>query len=504
MMRTAATFPTRHPDERRDPPLAHSRAATNTGATGGAVDPGVRRDDGARRRSPCACGGGCPRCQARPALAISSPHDAAERDARTMADRVMNTPRSAGSPTPAGTAAHNHALDDRTRAFFEPRFSVDLSGVRVHSDSAAQQSARDIHADAYTVGRDIVFGAGQYSPGTQVGQRLLAHELAHVVRQAAAGGPARMAMRQESSASPPDFQLQTPPLEWSPPGGSLTTSSTTYELTAFDTDSAELTEEHQVILRLLADDLNAHPLVMHGFISIWGFADSRGTDPHNRELGQQRADAVRNRLRELVTDEDTRQQMSAQSIGEALTDRQGDAPEFRKVDITVVRRTLRAGLFSPPADTGPLRPVPRISTELPEEFRVPPPTVIGPVAPGSPTLPPWFWQTIAPPSRPRIDLRSLSEALTDGLRQPLAGGTADLAERLAGVVGIDVDRDDIRRSLDDAMISGGEAGLKKLLELMIFSIAGQPTPAQPDPFGPPSSNFSAPGERIFSTPTFRF
>lgn len=407
---------------------------------------------------------------------------------------------SARSATPAG----RHGLDDRTRAYFEPRFGVDLSAVRVHTDSAAQQSARDIHADAYTVGRDIVFGAGQYAPGTPTGRRLLAHELAHVVQQAAAGGPPRIAMRQESDASPSGFQLQAPPLEWSPPGGSLTTSSTTYELTAFGTDSAELTDEHEVILRLLADDLNANPLVMHGFISIWGFADRRGTDPHNRELGQQRADAVRSRLRELVTDEDTRQQMSARSIGEGLTDREGDAPEFRKVDITVVRRTLRAGLFSPPADTGPLRPVPPISTELPEEFRVPTSTVIGPVAPGSSTLPPWFWQTIAPPNRPRVDLRSLSAALTDGLRQPLAGGTADLAERLAGVAGIDVDRGDIRRSLDDAMISGGEAGLRKLLELMIFSIAGQPTPAQPDPFGPPSSSSSAPGERIFSGPTFSF
>jgi len=417
----------------------------------------------------------------------------------------MNTAASAASSARAATPARDHGLDDRTRAFFEPRFGVDLSAVRVHTDSAAQQSARHLHADAYTVGRDIVFGAGQYAPGTQTGRQLLAHELAHVVQHAAAGGPPRMAMRQESDASPPDFQLQTPPLQWTPPGGGLTTSSTTYELTAFETDSAELTDEHEVILRLLADDLNAHPLVMHGFISIWGFADSRGTDPHNRELGQRRADAVRNRLRELVTDEDTRQQISAQSIGEGLTDREGDAPEFRKVDITVVRRTLRAGLFTPPADTGPLRPVPPISTELPEEFRVrPPPPVVGPVAPGSSSLPPWFWQTIAPPNRPRVDLRSFSAALTDGIRQPLAGGTADLAARLAGVVGIDAGRDDIRRSLDDAMISGGEAGLKKLLELMIFSIAGQPTPAQPDPFGPPSSNFSAPGERIFSTPGFEF
>lgn len=455
----------------------------------------------------CACGGGCPRCQAA-SLSVSTPQDSVERAADRAAERVMHTAGGAAPVvTPAATASAGRALDERTRAFFEPRFGFDFSAVRVHADAHAQQSARQLHARAYTVGRDIVFGAGRYAPGTQAGQRLLAHELAHVVQQSAAGGRAPMVMRQEDSGVPspdlPGLQLQTPPLEWSPPsGGTFTTSSTTYELVEFDTDSAELTDEHEVILRQLADALNEHPLVLHGFISIWGFADSRGTEPHNRALGQRRADAVRARLRELVTDEDTRQQMSAQSIGEALTDREGDAPEFRKVDITVVRRSLRAGLWSPPADTGPLGPIPPIATELPEEFRVPPP-VIGPT-PGGDALPPWFWQTIAPPNRPRVDLRSFSEALTDGLRQPLASGTADLAERLAGVVGIDVDRDDIRRSLDDALVSGGEAGLKKLLEMMIFSIAGQPTPAQSDPFGPPSSNFSAPGERIFSTPTFEF
>ncbi|HLJ33068.1 MAG TPA: DUF4157 domain-containing protein [Ktedonobacteraceae bacterium] len=74
-------------------------------------------------------------------------------------------------------------LDTGTRAFMEPRFSHDFSSVRVHTDSRAADSARSVNALAYTVGRNVVFGAGQYQPGTIAGQRLLAHELTHVVQQ---------------------------------------------------------------------------------------------------------------------------------------------------------------------------------------------------------------------------------------------------------------------------------------------------------------------------------
>lgn len=74
-------------------------------------------------------------------------------------------------------------LDESTRAFFEPRFQYDFSKVRVHTDSKAAQSARAVNALAYTVGRNVVFGAGLYTPGTSTRSRLLAHELTHVVQQ---------------------------------------------------------------------------------------------------------------------------------------------------------------------------------------------------------------------------------------------------------------------------------------------------------------------------------
>ncbi|MGB8510859.1 MAG: DUF4157 domain-containing protein, partial [Pyrinomonadaceae bacterium] len=74
-------------------------------------------------------------------------------------------------------------LGGEERAYFEPRLGYDLSGVRVHSGEEAARSAGGVDALAYTVGRDIVFGAGQYAPGTTAGKSLLAHELAHVIQQ---------------------------------------------------------------------------------------------------------------------------------------------------------------------------------------------------------------------------------------------------------------------------------------------------------------------------------
>ncbi|SEF14961.1 protein of unknown function [Rhizobiales bacterium GAS191] len=78
-------------------------------------------------------------------------------------------------------------LDAATRAYFEPRFGHDFSRVRVHIGTSAEQSAWDLNAHAYTVGHNIVFGAGRFAPGTHEGRRLIAHELAHIVQQQEAG-----------------------------------------------------------------------------------------------------------------------------------------------------------------------------------------------------------------------------------------------------------------------------------------------------------------------------
>jgi hypothetical protein len=74
-------------------------------------------------------------------------------------------------------------LDARTRAFMESRFRHDFSRVRIHTGGAASAAARALDARAFCLGRDIVFGPGQYAPETPSGRRLLAHELTHVVQQ---------------------------------------------------------------------------------------------------------------------------------------------------------------------------------------------------------------------------------------------------------------------------------------------------------------------------------
>jgi hypothetical protein len=91
-------------------------------------------------------------------------------------------------------------LDARARAALEPRFGHDFSRVRVHTDARAAESARSIDALAYTVGRDIVFKAGQYAPGTTEGQRLLAHELTHVIQQAGSTASGALTLGQAGDA----------------------------------------------------------------------------------------------------------------------------------------------------------------------------------------------------------------------------------------------------------------------------------------------------------------
>jgi hypothetical protein len=73
-------------------------------------------------------------------------------------------------------------LDSAVRGRMEPRFQHDFSQVRIHAGPEAAVAAAELGARAYTTGRDIVFGAGEYRPGTDAGEFLLAHELSHVVQ----------------------------------------------------------------------------------------------------------------------------------------------------------------------------------------------------------------------------------------------------------------------------------------------------------------------------------
>ena len=84
----------------------------------------------------------------------------------------------------------------------EPRFGHNFGNVRVHTDARAVESARAVNAQAFTVGRDIVFGDGQYQPSTSEGKLLLAHELTHVVQQQSGGADVAHRQAEESPTSP--------------------------------------------------------------------------------------------------------------------------------------------------------------------------------------------------------------------------------------------------------------------------------------------------------------
>jgi Domain of unknown function (DUF4157)/Lysine-specific metallo-endopeptidase len=180
----------------------------------------------------CACGGAagptgeCEECRKKHRLAlqtklkINEPGDIYEQEADRVADQVLAVPahslvseapphiqRFSGQPAgqvdtvPASVdpvlAGSGRPLDLALQQEIGQRFGHDFSQVRVHCDAAAEQSAREVDAEAYTVGHHMVFGAGRFAPETHEGRRLIAHELTHVVQQSFPGNNSKsVVMRQ--------------------------------------------------------------------------------------------------------------------------------------------------------------------------------------------------------------------------------------------------------------------------------------------------------------------
>ena len=120
------------------------------------------------------------------APAITSDEDN-PRVSRSVADEVVGLE---GGPLPADAEAaiqrqrgHGSSLPDPLRRSMENSFDADLSSVRVHTDSSADELNRSMQSRAFTVGSDIFFARGEYQPQSTAGQRILAHELTHTVQQ---------------------------------------------------------------------------------------------------------------------------------------------------------------------------------------------------------------------------------------------------------------------------------------------------------------------------------
>jgi len=167
-----------------------------------------------------------------PKLEVSSPDDPAEREAERVAERVVrmddpvedgerdererdtdtqrsrversgeelseeaestvrNAVKSGGKPLPA----------DR-RSTLEAKMGADFSDVRVHTGPDADEAARSIHAEAFTVGTDIAFAKGNYAPESTAGRELLAHELTHVVQQGSGAQRAIHLQQQQQKQRP--------------------------------------------------------------------------------------------------------------------------------------------------------------------------------------------------------------------------------------------------------------------------------------------------------------
>jgi len=144
-------------------------------------------------------------------LKISTPNDKYEQEADRIADQVMrmedesisirgntnsslvqskkkeleletNVNNLSGSLDSGGKP-----LDASVKKYFEPRFGMDLSGIKVHTDSVASKNSENIGAKAFTYGNNIHFGSGEYTPHSNDGKTLIAHEITHSIQQGLQG-----------------------------------------------------------------------------------------------------------------------------------------------------------------------------------------------------------------------------------------------------------------------------------------------------------------------------
>jgi outer membrane protein OmpA-like peptidoglycan-associated protein len=140
-----------------------------------------------RKCSTCSSGGDvCPECE----------KETLQRQPLEEEDDVLQAKESSVS-TPGvssglqsdmkGLQGGGTPLPPSIRRHFQSRFGVGFGDVRVHTDSRAAEAARAVKARAFTLGKDVVFGAGEFNPGTGSGQNLIAHELTHVLQQSRAG-----------------------------------------------------------------------------------------------------------------------------------------------------------------------------------------------------------------------------------------------------------------------------------------------------------------------------
>ena len=304
---------------------------------------------GPRLQRKCACGshamvgGECEECSKnkrlglQTKLTVNEPGEVYEQEADRVADQVMAMPShaaAAGTPPrihrlasqPGGQtdaaplsvdrvlASPGKPLEPALRQHMEQRFGHDFSRVKVHTGTAAEQSARDMNAQAYTVGRDMAFGRGWFAPGTHEGRRLIAHELTHVVQQSGDDGMTVGRSKDKRGLSPiiqgaiAQQSIQRTPLcpDKRDPG-EVTKSQSPAGILAVDTgfepamerlsvqdfgidqDSVPPTMTESDDWRRMMSMILGDPTTKVG---VLGFSDCIGTEQNNQGLRGRRAEAV--------------------------------------------------------------------------------------------------------------------------------------------------------------------------------------------------------------------
>jgi outer membrane protein OmpA-like peptidoglycan-associated protein len=235
-------------------------------------------------------------------------------------------------------------LSENNRAYFEPRFGYDFNRVRVHTDTQAAESARGVNARAFTVGQDVVFGAGEYDLSAASGQQLMAHELTHVLQQGAfskgaetttpimrvpeAGDSETLAERLNILGSniPNPIVIRTP--------GAI--AATVY----FGQDNSLLDASNFAAVRELATQMR---FMYQPTIVVEGHASTEGAEAYNLRLSELRRQMV---IAILSAGSRDRLQVGGQAYGESMpalpetaqrgTELERQRSKNRRVEITIV------------------------------------------------------------------------------------------------------------------------------------------------------------------------
>jgi hypothetical protein len=164
---------------------------------------------------------------------------------------VHNALASAGQP-----------LNAETRVFMESRFGYDFDNVQIHDDSVAHRSSKEVNALAFTHGNHIVFGDGNYQPGTDSGKHLLAHELAHVVQQSNTVSSNNHLGNSLSGV----LQRQTP--QQATPAPSQNKSADAWEKLYWDFQFAPALESKKIAKELIETPGDPEHIINHGLIVV--------------------------------------------------------------------------------------------------------------------------------------------------------------------------------------------------------------------------------------------